>query len=176
MASKYDSGSIIEFILEKNDSQINRCNSNGFVPLYIACVLGNDNAVTSLLKFADKINVFFKTEKDGNTIFMAACQGGNKKIIDLLTSFISQQYKGKDTKIELSHLLYRKNVNGDTPTHFACYYDSCKIIPTLANLYNEKSWQKKNKLQQTPLQVAQINKNKKTIKQLDLIETFIENR
>ena len=173
IASRHDAGSIIELIGSKDVSSMNKVDSNGFSPLFLACWNGYKNAALALIELDKKVSdekdegiLLFRTKHDKTSVVMAACKGGSKEILIVLTKAINKRYGN----VKLQRELMKYNNEGDSALFFACKYDSHEIVEYLVSTYDYIHLKLTNRTKQTPLQVAKEHHSIKTIQQIQFID------
>ena len=163
IASRNNSGDVIRFVLNIDNSNVNDVDSLGYSALYIACMNGNEKATQALIE-CDKTDLFFRQMPDKNLILMGVCQGGSKTVFNI----IAQAYLTKYDKNKLQRHLNRENIYGQSSIFFACKYNNHQLLRLICHEF-EINLLKKDKNGKTPKDIAKEAQHDKTVREITWI-------
>lgn len=168
IATKHNAVKVIEMICETDNSTVNSCDSRGFTPLYIACIMGNTRAALTLLK-CYATDIYFEKLPEKNSILLAACEGGSCDILSDLLKRMNAEFGAKGVKEQFNHT----NLNRESMLWTACAHGNDEIVKFLCSRfgkYLKLSLNQKSKTGKTPMMIANDRGYSNIVQRLKLFQ------
>ena len=163
-----NSANVIRLIAKQDPNVVNKTDSNGKSPLYVACEMGNSKSALALLEMKE-VDLLFKINDTKTSILHATCKGRSKEIFTAVTSKIRIVHGAKRLKQEMR----RRNRSGDTALHIACSYNAHQIVMEMSQVFSDMiDFASKNNRGQTAIEIAQHRNYTETIEVFQLVQRF----
>jgi palmitoyltransferase len=137
-----------KFRINKINTYLNIQDIDGNTPLLFAAYRGNLKIIQNLINNGSLVDC---VSKNGLNLIHMASQGNNPNII----IFFKEKYKFDINK---------KDNNGNTPLHWACYSNADNSINFLLSFVNDVNV--KNNIGQTPLHICVLTENIRNIRKI----------
>ena len=137
-----------KFRINKINTYLNIQDLDGNTPLLYAAYRGNLKIIQNLINNGSLLNC---TSKSGLNLIHMAAQGNNPNII----IFFKEKYNFN---------IYKKDLNGNTPLHWACYSNAENSINFLLSFISDVNV--KNNNGQTPLHICVLTENIRNIRKI----------
>ena len=137
-----------KFRINKINTYLNIQDLDGNTPLLYAAYRGNLKIIQNLINNGSLLNC---TSKSGLNVIHMAAQGNNPNII----IFFKEKY---------NFTINKKDNNGNTPLHWACYSNAENSINFLLSFISDVNV--KNNNGQTPLHICVLTENMRNIRKI----------